>query len=693
MLTEAKTVWRLANAHRVSVLNGGAAFFGTLRRCLLAAQRSVFIVGWDIHSETRLVGPSGKASDGWPERLAELLEALLARRPDLKIYLLIWRSPILYAGEREWFPTLKFGKAGNERLKFCLDGCLPIGSAQHQKIVVVDDAVAFVGGCDLTIRRWDTCAHLATSKHRIDPYGVPYPPFHDVEMIVDGEAARNLAQLARYRWSCANCEETPPIAPTEDLWPAELVPDFQNVVVGIARTEPGHEGEPAITEVEQLFLASINAAEQIIYIENQFLSSETVATALVRRMRDRPALEVLLIAPKTHASWLEARTMRNGRLAFMKVFEDAGLRDRVLLLYPETSDENATAAVMVHSKVMIVDDRILRVGSANLNNRSMGADSECDLVIEARTDAERDRIAEIRNMLLGTYCGISAAAIREQLTSNPSLLRIAATVSSGGYRLRPVEDGRPDPAEITQVVTPVADPPRPLGLERAATATFRGSMKIIVLILAICLLGGSWRFPPLDGYTDSEMLLRALQSFQGSPNAPFIAIAAFVLGGFILFPVTVLIAVTAAALGPLLGFSSAAIGVLTSASVVYAIGRAFGLEPIKSLLGPRLSRIQQHIVGNGVMAVALVRMLPVAPFSLVNIAAGAMGIRFVDFIIGTFLGMAPGLLALSAFGAQIADLLVRPTWSSVVILLLCVSAWVLFSIAAQFVVTRLSRHS
>jgi phospholipase D1/2 len=365
----------------------------------------------------------------------------------------------------------------------------------------------------------------------------------------------------------------------------------------------------------------------------------------------------------------------------------------VLLLYPETSDENATAAVMVHSKVMIVDDRILRVGSANLNNRSMGADSECDLVIEARTDAERDRIAEIRNMLLGTYCGISAAAVREQLTSNPSLLRIAATVSSGGYRLRPVEDGRPDPAEITQVVTPVADPPRPLGLERAATATFRGSMKIIVLILAICLLGGSWRFPPLDGYTDSEMLLRALQSFQGSPNAPFIAIAAFVLGGFILFPVTVLIAVTAAALGPLLGFSSAAIGVLTSASVVYAIGRACGLEPIKSLLGPRLSRIQQHIVGNGVMAVALVRMLPVAPFSLVNIAAGAMGIRFVDFIIGTFLGMAPGLLALSAFGAQIADLLVRPTWSSVVILLLCVSAWVLFSIAAQFVVTRLSRHS
>jgi phospholipase D1/2 len=157
--------------------------------------------------------------------------------------------------------------------------------------------------------------------------------------------------------------------------------------------------------------------------------------------------------------------------------------------------------------------------------------------------------------------------------------------------------------------------------------------------------------------------------------------------------VTVLIAVTAAALGPLLGFSSAAIGVLTSASVVYAIGRAFGLEPIKSLLGPRLSRIRQHIVGNGVMAVALVRMLPVAPFSLVNIAAGAMGIRFVDFIIGTFLGMAPGLLALSAFGAQIADLLVRPTWSSVVILLLCVSAWVLFSIAAQFVVTRLSRHS
>jgi phospholipase D1/2 len=693
MLTEGKTVWRRANAHRVSVLNDGAAYFGTLRSCLLAAQRSVFIIGWDIHSETRLVGPSGKASDGWPEQLGELFEALLVRRPDLKIYLLIWNWPFLYAGEREWFPAFKFGKAGNERLKLCLDDCLPIGSAQHQKVVVVDDAVGLVGGCDLTIRRWDTSAHLPTSKSRVDPHGVPYPPFHDVEMMVDGEAARNLAELARYRWSCANRGETPPIAPLGDPWPTDLVPDFRDVMVGIARTEPACDGRPGITEVEKLFLASIDVAEQAIYIENQFLSSEAIAKALVKRLRERPALEVLLVAPKTHASWLEARTMRNGRLAFMKVFDEAGLRDRVQLLYPETCDGKATAAVMVHAKVMIVDDRILRVGSANLNNRSMGADSECDLAIEARTDAERERIAEIRNMLLGTYCGVNAAAIREQLTGNTSLLSIAANLSADGYRLRPVEDGKPDRAEITQVVTPVADPPGPLGLERAAAATFPASMKIIALIVGICLLAASWRFTPLDAYTDSETLMRAFRSFQGLPSAPLIAIAAFVLGGFILFPVTVIIAVTAAALGPWLGFTSAAIGVLASASLIYAIGRTLGLEPMKSLLGPRLSRIQENIVGNGVMAVALIRMIPVAPFSLVNIAAGAMGIRFVDFIVGTVLGMTPGLLAMSAFGAQIAYLLARPTWSNVAILLICVTAWLLFSIAAQFVVTRLSRRS
>ena len=99
-----------------------------------------------------------------------------------------------------------------------------------------------------------------------------------------------------------------------------------------------------------------------------------------------PALRVLIVTPKAHSSWLESQAMQGGRGGFIDPFVAAGVADRVRILYPSVEDAEQSAAVMVHSKVMIVDDGFLRVGSANLNNRSMGADTECDLAFEATAD-------------------------------------------------------------------------------------------------------------------------------------------------------------------------------------------------------------------------------------------------------------------------------------------------------------------
>jgi phospholipase D1/2 len=695
--TEGATIWRRARCRRAAVLNDAATYYGALRRALIEAQTSVFIIGWDVHSRTRLVGPEGHADDGLPDELGAFLNALIAARPRLRIHLLIWNSPVLYAGEREWFPAAKFARQPDDRLTFCYDGCLPVGSAQHQKIVVIDDALAFSGGCDLTIRRWDTDAHRAIQPGRTDPSGVPYAPFHDVQMMVDGDAARGIAELARHRWSCANCGDAPPVDPVGDdigqLWPADVVPDFENVDIGIARTEPYARGKPAIHEVDKLFIAAIAAAERSIYIENQFLSADHIAHALAQRLSERPKLELLLIAPKTHASWIEARTMRNGRLEFMKIFGERGVDDRVRLLHPQVVDGTEVAAVMVHAKIMVVDDVLLRVGSANLNNRSMGADSECDLVIEAANHTERAQITATRNRLLGHFCGVSADVVEARLRDDPSLLALATTLKENGHSLQPVEDGIPDAKELVDFVTPVADPSRPLGLERAARATYPTSVKLLSAAAVLLALAAIWRFTPLYRFTDVGTLLQALRTLQGSPLAPLVIVAAFVLGGLVLFPVTVLIAVTAAALGPWLGLASAAIGALASAALVYGIGRLVGIAPVQRMLGPKLKRFQKMIVGNGVIAVVLTRMVPVAPFSLVNMAAGASGVRFRDFMVGTVLGMAPGLIAMSVFGAQIADILDEPSWSSVTWLLVAIAAWLAFSIGAQFVVTWLGRRT
>ena len=113
-------------------------------------------------------------------------------------------------------------------------------------------------------------------------------------------------------------------------------------------------------------------------------------------MLDVPQLRVLIVTPKMHSSWFESQAMQSGRGGFIEQFVAAGVMDRVRFLYPSTRDADGATAVMVHSKVMIVDDRILRVGSANLNNRSMGADTECDLAFEATSEAHRKYIAGLR---------------------------------------------------------------------------------------------------------------------------------------------------------------------------------------------------------------------------------------------------------------------------------------------------------
>jgi len=197
-------VWRIERAARAAVLVDGAAFFDAVRQSFLKARRSILIVGWDIDSRTRLVGESGKPADGYPSGFADFLGQLVATRSELHIDLLLWDYSLLYAGERELLPRLSLQWRTPERISLCLDDTVPFGCSQHQKIVVVDDAVAFSGGLDLTVRRWDTSRHDADNRNRVDPSGHPYRPFHVVQMMVDGEAAHALASLARWRWCRAN---------------------------------------------------------------------------------------------------------------------------------------------------------------------------------------------------------------------------------------------------------------------------------------------------------------------------------------------------------------------------------------------------------------------------------------------------------------------------------------------------------
>jgi len=164
---EGRTCWRLARAGRVAFLVDGAAYFAAVAAAVERAERSILILGWDVHSGIRL-RRDGRRRE-LPDALGDFLATLLSRRAALHANILAWDFAMIYALERE--PLALFGRAWRKhpRLHFQLDANHPVGASHHQKVVVVDDAVAFVGGLDLAACRWDTSEHLAEDPRRVDP--------------------------------------------------------------------------------------------------------------------------------------------------------------------------------------------------------------------------------------------------------------------------------------------------------------------------------------------------------------------------------------------------------------------------------------------------------------------------------------------------------------------------------------------
>jgi phosphatidylserine/phosphatidylglycerophosphate/cardiolipin synthase-like enzyme/uncharacterized membrane protein YdjX (TVP38/TMEM64 family) len=690
-------VWRIERAGRFATLIDAAAFFGAVRQAALQARDSILIMGWDIDSRTRLVGATGEPDDPLPAELGAFLGALVRRKPGLKVRLLLWDYSMLYATEREPFPLVALQWKTPPGVTFSLDDEVPPGASQHQKIIVIDGCLAFSGGLDLTVRRWDTSKHDVANRWRVDPAGKPYRPFHDVQAMVDGPAAHALSELAETRWRRVTGEQSPVSRDMQPhAWPVTVTPDFRDVAVGLSRTCPPMGGGAEVREVERLFLDAIKAAEHSIYIENQFFTSSLVAERLVKRMQDVPHLQVLLVGPQHYESWVEARTMRNGRIRFMRSFAEAGVHERIKLVFPHVQDAHRSTDTMIHSKVMIVDDKLLRIGSANINNRSMGTDTECDLAIEASSSGDRASVTNIRDRLLADHTGLSPSEVSRAFQSTPGLLS-ACTFSARGHSLRRVDDGDPDPAEMARYIESIADPERPIPIEPLLSLEMRGrkarfpaarAAKLIVALAIVLGLALAWKFTPLSQYLDSRTVEATIAGFATSPWAPLYVIAAFVLGGLLEFPLILLIAGTAAALGPVLGFTCAAAGSLASAILTYFIGAWLGRRNMESALGPRLNRIRRRVQRGGVLAVTAIRLVPIAPFTIVNMVAGASGISFSHYIIGTALGLLPGLVMLSAIGGQIMGIIFDPSMAGLLLLVAGIAGWLLLVLGAQVLVTR-----
>lgn len=685
LLQPGRNCWRLERADRFAMLVDAAPYFRAVRSAILAARHSVFILSWDIDSRMLLV-PEG-ANDGFPERLGEFLHAVVARRPALHMYILNWDFAMLYALEREWLPVYKLGWPVKRRLAFHMDGRHPIGASHHQKVVVVDDTLAFVGGLDLTRCRWDTPEHAGNAPLRCDIDGKPHPPFHDVQAMVDGPAARALGELARIRWRNATGREAIGPCHGEDRhWPSSVVPDINDVDVAIARTEPAFGGQRGVHEVRQLHLDAIAAARRSLFFENQYFTSGLIAEAMATRLSAQQGPEVVVVSPQTQSGWLEEATMGVLRARLHRRLAAADRHGRYRLYWPYLPGLEE-GCLNVHSKVFTMDEKLLSIGSANLSSRSMAFDTECSLVLEARGDASEAAriaaaIAAMRNRLLAEHLGTEAGEVQARILRHGSL--IGAIESFGGLEgdergLRPLHPVLPPELDAVIPEQALFDPERPVDPDRLAAQFVpkdarkplpRRILGLAGLAIVLALLVVAWRWTPLREWLNLQNLVALARRLQTLPFTPLAVLAGYVAGGLVLVPVTLLIAVTGVVFGPVWGCVYALAGAMLSASASYGIGAWLGRDAVRRLLGQRINRLSRRLARRGILAMMVVRVLPVAPFTVVNVVAGASHIRFRDFLIGTLLGMAPGILLTVAFAHNLAEAVRNPSAGAIAVLAL-----------------------
>ena len=424
--------WRIERAGRASLIVDAADYFRLARQAMLRAEKQILLIGWDFDTRICL---DYEAKDDVPAELGAFLSWLPKNRPGLQIHILKWDLGAIKLLGRGTTVLRLARWAASSQIHFKLDGAHAVGASHHHKIVVIDDRLAFCGGIDMTADRWDTRAHLDGDEHRKRPTTRRrYDPWHDATMAVDGKVAAALGEHSRERWRAAGGEPIEPPSASSDPWPEELDPHLRDVDIAIARTRAEYDGEECVREIEALYVDMIRSAERFVYAENQYFASRIVAKAIAERLQEPDPPEFVIVNPHGADGWLEDEVMSTARAELMEVIRKCDRHGRFRIYYPVTERRED---IYVHSKITIVDDRIIRVGSANLNNRSMGLDSECDLMIDAALPANRgagEAIAMLRADLMAEHLGVSVDTIDAKFAETGSLIRTIESFSSSKGR-------------------------------------------------------------------------------------------------------------------------------------------------------------------------------------------------------------------------------------------------------------------
>ncbi|MEW5849270.1 MAG: phospholipase D-like domain-containing protein [Myxococcota bacterium] len=420
--------------HRSGILVDGEEYYTAFYLAAQRAEHFILVAGWQFDSEVAILrGEQGLETRGLV-RLLPFLNELCRAKPHLQIVILAWDYSFIYALEREWMQKVIFDWTTQPNLSFRWDSNHPAGGSHHQKFAIVDGEIGFVGGMDLCEHRWDDRGHALSNPRRIKASGIGYKPYHDVQGFVVGrDACAPLMEIFSQRWAETGGDPLTLQLPERPLHhdfhpPTRLTVDAD--AVATSRTVPRTLGREGSLEIMQLFSDAILAAEELIYIETQYVSAKSVQEALVRRMlmRNQPLLDIVLVLPMRPGELKERFAVGLSQAKVLEcvrqVAESTG--HRLGVYYSAAPNGNGKpVATYIHSKLMMVDDQFLTVGSANMTNRSMGLDTELHLAWQARgpdDPALRRSLRRIRVSLLAEHAGLSGVLSVRHLAQRRGLV-------------------------------------------------------------------------------------------------------------------------------------------------------------------------------------------------------------------------------------------------------------------------------
>ena len=347
--------------------------------------------------------------------------------------------------------------------------------------------------------------------------------------------------------------------------------------------------------------------------------------------------------------------MWSGRAQFCDIAAEGIDNDRFIVAYPVTTDGDKQKTIHIHSKLMIVDDKFLHIGSSNMNNRSMGFDTECDLTLTASTEAHAKKINDIRNDLIREHTGLLLPEIckammegdvKGLLKNEPESRQHLVQIDNEPYRNE----------ALSKYAIKIGDPKKAYILYNLP---IRQILFFAIIIGLVIFAVSSLITPEMKEFLSPDKVKEYVESAQSNPMGVLYIAALYILAGAVFFPVTVLNLTTAIVFGPLYGLAYALIGSLASASAAYGVGALIG-DKLTKYIRPVIERIRKYTLKGGIAGMTMVRLIPIAPFTVVNLTFGVARISFLSYILATAFGLIPGIFAKAMLGGAIGELWKNP---------------------------------